>query len=455
MMIMKKRIIYIAFAGILFGLISSCNKNLDIKPNSSIDQADAIKTSDDVKALLIGAYADMGSRSFYGGRVFLEQDLLGNTNDIDWTGTFQQMTQIFQKQIPVDNSFISDVWLTGYKTINDANTVLDNIALVDDVDKASVAAEAKFIRGASYFALVQVFGKDWNNGDPAANEGVPLVLTSTVSLDDLGKLSRNKVSEVYTQIISDLTSAIADLPETNNFYANQVAANAILARVYLQKSDFPNAATAADNAINIAVSNGLHLMDHFADAFPTVDPPKQIANTAEDIFALQVTNTSGFNGFNEFYAESNRGDITVTSDHLDKYEADDDRINMINGDGYVAKFDNVYGNVHTIRLAEMYLIRAEANFRASTTVGDEPLNDINLIRERALLPDLTSGDLTLDVILHERFIELAFEGFSLQDIKRNKQSVGNLDWDSPKLVFPIPIREIRVDANLTQNEGYQ
>ena len=68
MKIMKKRIIYIAFAGILLGIISSCNKNLDLKPNTSIDQADAIKTSDDVKAVLIGAYADMGSRSFYLGK---------------------------------------------------------------------------------------------------------------------------------------------------------------------------------------------------------------------------------------------------------------------------------------------------------------------------------------------------------------------------------------------------
>ncbi|MES1214923.1 MAG: RagB/SusD family nutrient uptake outer membrane protein [Bacteroidota bacterium] len=451
---MKKRIVYIALTGILFGLISSCSKNLDQKPNTSIDQDNAVKTSDDVKAVLVGAYYDMGSRNLYGGRVFLDQDLLANSDDIDWTGTYQGMTQIYQKQIPVDNTFVSDIWLAGYKTINDANTVLDNISLVEDVDKAQVTAEAKFIRGASYFALIQVFAKDWSNGDPAANDGVPLILKSTSDVDATSQVPRNKVSEVYTQIISDLSAAAADLPQSNTFYANQMAANAILARVYLQQGNFENAAIAANDAITGSVDNNLHLMDHFADAFPTKDPPKTIDNTPEDIFSLQVTNTSGFNGFNEFYAETSRGDITVTDDHYDKYEADDDRINMINGDGYVAKFDNVYGNVHTIRLAEMYLIRAEANFRSSGNLGAEPLDDINLIRERALLPDLDAGDLTLDAILHERFIELAFEGFWLQDVKRNKQPVGNLDWDSPKLVFPIPIREIRVNPKLTQNDGY-
>ncbi|MGC4037881.1 MAG: RagB/SusD family nutrient uptake outer membrane protein [Chitinophagaceae bacterium] len=452
-----KRIIYIALIGTVFGLVSSCSKKLDIKPETSIDQNDAIKTSDDVKAVLVGAYRDMGVASLYGGRVFLDQDLLANVDDIDWTGTYQGMTQIYQKQIPVDNTFVSDIWLAGYKTINDANTVLDNISLVEDVFKADVTAQAKFIRASTYFALIQIFAKDWSNGDPSANDGVPLILKSTTDIDPSSKVARSKVSEIYAQILSDLTDAEStiNLPADNGTYANQIAVNAMLARVYLQKGDYENAASSADKAISLALDNNLHLMEHFADVFPTKDPPKAIDNTAEDIFSMQVTNTSGVNGYNEFYAEGNRGDISVTDDHLAKYEDGDDRINMINEDYYVAKFDNIYGNVHTIRLAEMYLIRAEANFRLSTAVGADPLDDINLIRERALLPDLDAGDLTLDAILHERYIELAFEGFFLQDIKRNKGTVGNLDWNAPELVFPIPLREIRVNANLTQNDGYQ
>jgi hypothetical protein len=456
---MKKRFINIFTVILVAAAISSCNKNLDQQPNTDIDAGSAIKTSDDVKAVLIGAYANMGASSSYGGRIFLDQDLLANYDDIDWTGTYQGMTQIYNKAIPVDNSFVSDDWLAGYKTINDVNNVLANISLVDDVDKIRVEGEAKFIRAATYFSLVQIFAKDWNNGDPQSNLGVPIVLTPTKDIDSGSIVARNTVAEVYAQIITDLKDAANDLQDNvpggvASGYASEAAADAILARVYLQQSNFASAANAANSAINISTDAGLHLMPNFADEFPNLNPPDKVPNTAEDIFSIQVTTTAGINGYNEFYAETNRGDITVTDDHLAKYEDGDDRINMINEDYYVAKFDNIYGNVHTIRLAEMYLIRAEANYRNHSSVGDAPLNDINLIRNRAKLGSLSEGNLSLDAILHERFIELTFEGFALQDVKRNKQSVGNLEYNSPKLVFPIPIREIRVNPKLVQNDGY-
>ncbi len=102
----------------------------------------------------------------------------------------------------------------------------------------------------------------------------------------------------------------------------------------------------------------------------------------------------------------------------------------------------------------MYLVRAEANFRLGTAVGDAPVNDINKIRARAKLPLYAATDLTLDKVLKERKLELAFEGFTLYDAKRLELSVGNLAWNSPNLVLPIPKREITVNSNLTQNTGY-
>jgi hypothetical protein len=108
--------------------------------------------------------------------------------------------------------------------------------------------------------------------------------------------------------------------------------------------------------------------------------------------------------------------------------------------------------MYMIRLAEMYLIRAESNFRLGTVIGATPLDDINEIRDRAKAPTLIS--LALEDILLERRREFAFEGFLLHDIKRTQGTVGSLNWNDSKLVFPIPLREMQVNSKLVQNPGY-
>ena len=116
------------------------------------------------------------------------------------------------------------------------------------------------------------------------------------------------------------------------------------------------------------------------------------------------------------------------------------------------KFDNAYGNIHISRLAEMYLIRAESNFRLNSAIGTTPLADVNRIRNRVGLPSLL--EVTLANILKERKLELAFEVFILHDAKRLQNNVGTLPFNSNKLVYPIPDREIRVNSSLVQNAGY-
>ena len=105
-----------------------------------------------------------------------------------------------------------------------------------------------------------------------------------------------------------------------------------------------------------------------------------------------------------------------------------------------------------MRIAEMYLTRAEANTRLGTAVGDTPVNDLNTIRNRAGLPDVATA--TLADILQERRLELAYEGLRIHDIKRTKGSTGEFQYNSPKLVFPIPQRELNVNKNLEPNAGY-
>ncbi len=457
---MKNKILSISFLSATM-LLNSCSKELDTKPLSNIDQTNALKASSDVEGLLVGAYADLGAADLYGGGAFVTADLLGDYNEIFWGGTYPGMTQIKNKAIPVDNGFVQGTWTEGYKVINDVNNVLSSISVVTAAKQNRVEGGAKFIRGAVYFDLIRLFAKAWNDGTPSANDGVPLKLTPTIDLNGAAdQIPRDKVSAVYDQVIKDLTDAEAKLPTTNGFFATKYSAAAMLARVYLQKGDYANASVEADKVIRsgkfkLTQANADGIIEEFL-----YTRAKAEDNTSEDIFAIQVTTTAGINNFQTFYSELGRGEISINDPHYALYETNDLRQNLINGDGYSAKFDNVYGNVHIIRLAEMYLTRAEANFRLNTSIGASPKDDVNIIRNRAGLDSLST--VTLDDILKERKIELSFEGFSLHDIKRLGLSTGyftdgpgaGLPFNSPKLIFPIPKRDRIVNPNLTQNEGY-
>ena len=119
---------------------------------------------------------------------------------------------------------------------------------------------------------------------------------------------------------------------------------------------------------------------------------------------------------------------------------------------FTKKWYNYFDNIPVVRLTELYLMRAECNFRLGTSIGADPLDDINVLRDRAGIGELE--DLTLDAILLERNKELAFEGYRLHDLKRTKKNIGTFPHNSPKMVFPIPYREISVNPALVQNPGY-
>ncbi|OOQ57693.1 RagB/SusD family nutrient uptake outer membrane protein [Mucilaginibacter pedocola] len=437
-------------------LLTACNKQLDLKPFQSVGQDVAILTSTDVQITLVGAYNRLALSGTYGGGNFLQPDLMATQTIIDWQGTFQDLSQMVAQTITNDNGFVEGMWLSSYQAINQANNVIANLDKVDAASKASYEGQAKFIRGILYFNLAEMYGKSYNDGSPATNLAVPIVLTPTTVVDESSKVPRATVEAVYQQAITDLTDAQNLLPAGNTFYATKNAATAMLARIYLQKGDYANARDAANTVI---ASNRYSLVTPYTAEFPY---PAQIHvdNTTEDIFAVQVTAQQGTNGLNTYYAspdDSGRGDIIVRDNFLAEFEPDDQRaaIYTEDSDGIlrVGKFSNVYGNVRVVRLAEMYLIRAEANQRLGTAIGATPAADITTIRNRAGLGNVAA--VTLADILKERRLELAFEGgFFLHDAKRLQQSVGALPYNSPKLVFPVPLREINANSALVQNEGY-
>lgn len=456
---MKKNYIYkLLFLSTLILTSASCKKPLDVNPVDDIEQSSALNTSKDVEVAMVGAYADLGNQRIYGGRPFIMSEFLANTNAISWSGTYEEFTQIFNKRILKTNTFVDDFWRYGYSTINDVNNVLSAIDKVDAAKKSRIEGEAKFIRGSVYFDLVRLFGKAYNDGNATSNPGVPIVLTPTTAITPESYVSRATVAAVYQQAVKDLTEAEAALPETNGFFATKYAAAGMLAKVYLQMGEYALAGAAANRVIS---SGNYELADTFSGAFPVVqeagNSAQPGANTAEDVFAMQVTNLTGFNGFNEFLASSTyggRGDAFISQSWIDAtYEDGDARKDFFYDDGdiFTSKFANQYGNVAIIRLAEMYLIRAEANVRLGSTVGATPLEDLSTIRTRA---GLTTVSATLADILKERKLELAFEGAALHDAKRTQTNIGNTLWNADNLVLPIPQVETDANKNLVQNSGY-
>lgn len=433
---------------------SGCDGILDVRPEQSIDETQALTTDANVKAVLIGTYDAISGTGMYGGLIGMNADLLADDGEILWTGTFVQPRQIWSKAISTDNSFTQNNWTTGYRAINLANNVLSAIDVVVPVSQNRVKGEALFLRAAAHFEMVRVFAKAYNDGDPQKNLGIPVVTKPTRGITDDNNIGRNTVAEVYAQVIADLTEAVTLLPETNSYYASRGAASALLARVYLMQGNYPLAAQAA----NAVISSGRY---RIVQDITTLFNNSQ--NNSEDIFAIQVTAQDGVNSYGTYYAPTEfqgRGDIEIQSKHLELYEKNDLRLTKliyVDQDNIprTAKYTNtVNGNVKVIRLAEMYLTRAEANFRAGTSIGATPLADVNIIRTRAGLSPLQSVD--INQILLERKLELAYEGHLLHDLKRTSRSIGSITPFANNFVFPIPQREIDANPALRnqQNPGY-
>ena len=435
-----------------FLLFTSCDRELDIDSEQGISTETAISTPEGIQQILIGAYKNTGDGDLFGGDVQIYGDLLADDGYLYWWGTYAELGHIYEKSIISDNVYVRDTWARAYKVINATNVVLENLSVVkDEDDKKRIEGEAKFLRALNYFELVRFFGKQYEAGKNNTQLGVPIVLKTTTDFNGDLSVARNSVEEVYTQVVKDLKEAITNLPSENSYYADTYSAQALLSRVYLQKGDYTNARDLANDVIE---NSGKSLMPNYKDAFNTSE------NISEDLFAMQVTSQSGENDLITFYADEalggRGGDITLTEDFLGLFEPDDVRGSFYYYNYYddvlTSKYTNQYGNIHVIRLAEMYLIRAEANYRLGTSLGATPLDDINTIRDRAKASALTT--VTLDDILLERRRELAFEGFLIHDIKRTKGNVGSLNWNSDKLVFPIPLREMQVNNKLVQNPGY-
>lgn len=447
-------------------LLAACTKELELNPQQSLSTSEALSDIPSMKTALNGAYDDLQALGYYGREFIVMPETEGNLVYLAITNSNRFVASYTYQWTTADGD-ITDFWNIGYSAILRANNVINNIDALegDAVEKNQIKGEALAIRALVHFDLVRFFAKQYTVGNPSTDLGVPIILQAGI-----GEPARNTVAEVYTQVISDLTAAKGLLRNEGIYRFSPEAAEALLARVYLYKGDWANAATAAGNLISNA---NYALADDVSVMFSA-------PGSSEEIFTLknEVSENRGSDNLGNIYVPAGYGDIRVTTDLMDEYEPGDSRTTLIykhtNDQYYQSKYneqDGVIGlySPKILRLAEMYLIRAEARFRQNAA-DQGVLDDLNAIRTKRGATMMNSLPNGIGDILAERHRELAFEGHTAFDYWRTGTDMVRKQCDTGlevstgectilatdyRTVHPIPQREMDVNQSMIQNEGYQ
>lgn len=431
--------------------VVACDSPLDTDPTASIDAGTALGSKRGIQLGLNGAYRSLQSGNLFGNVEMVYADLYAD--NLDYTGTYQSDREFGLRNVSPDNSQIVATWASAYSGINRANNLLDAIPGISDMsagEKDVAKGEALFIRSLLYWTLVRAFGD------------VPLILDPSRGVSEASNVSRTPAADVYAQIISDVEDAVNLLPPGRvTGRATKQAANALLARIYLDAGNY----TQARDKATAVIGSGLYsLPANFRSNWTS-------KNNTESIFELQysVNNTTSLAFWYYPSQLGGRLGFSPSADFASSFEPNDQRRrasmdSVVTSGGEVIYYGNKYhrvssedDNVIVLRLAEMYLIRAEANARLNADAATVRA-DLDVLRRRAGLGDLletVTGQAALfTAILQERRAELAFEGHRFFDLRRLGRAEAVLSIPATRLLWPIPQAERDVNPNLGQNNGY-
>jgi starch-binding outer membrane protein, SusD/RagB family len=438
--------------------LASCKKFLAVQPVDYVSDQVTIVDATSAQTAVRGVYRALANDSYYGS-LFQTFGYLPGDN-VQWTGSQSVIQQFISHNIQADNGNLESVWLAIYATINDANNVIAKVPGVVDATftpalRNQLIGEARFIRALAYFDLARVWG------------GVPIALTPTLSSTDKSGTGVSSLSQVYAQVLSDLNAAdsLLPLPTTQNpVRANRETVWALKARYYLYQQNWTLAENYAGQVI--ADTKNYTLLTPYSSFFT----PASAVATKESVFELSysATYTNGHRGY--WQPPANGGTRQWAPNDAFVALVNDPTIGG-NRSALVAKTSAGlwYGNLYyrspatdpayVIRIAELYLIRAEARAQQNNlSATNGALSDLNAIRTRAGLAASTAVFQT-DILLaieNERRIEFALEPHRWFDLVRTGRAAAVLGVTDPKkYVFPFPAAEVTLsNGNLPQNPGY-
>ncbi|MBV8254951.1 MAG: RagB/SusD family nutrient uptake outer membrane protein [Chitinophaga sp.] len=459
---MKRYIIGLMAAGLF---LQSCAGKLEVKPYDSLVDGEALGTFDQVSVALNGVYDGLQSTSYYGRNYWVMTEVNGDNVYIARSNSNRFLSS-FRHDYTTQDGDVESFWKAAYQGILRANRVIDAIDKVQaaQADKDLTKGQALVLRALMHFDLVNVYARPYAQGG-GSQLGVPIKL----KFEDTYP-TRNTVKEVYDQVILDLTTArnlLKNADPTDIYHVNANTATALLARVYLQKGDKANAALEAAKVIS-------------GGAYSLVPSNANFYNnpgSVEEIFTLRFmdSESTGSDNIGQMYQKPGYGDVRVSSDLYSTFDPADSRLvyfGKLAAETTNQKFTGQGGKAGAtspklLRLAEMYLIHAEA---VSATDPNTAVGDLNTIRQNRGLQPLAAVAPTavLDSVLAESRREFMFEGHRYFDLLRNGKGVNRnmcgstleivapctIAPDAYNLIWPIPQAEKNVNPGIQQNDGY-
>ncbi|TDP59393.1 RagB/SusD family nutrient uptake outer membrane protein [Flavobacterium dankookense] len=478
-----KAIALVVFSSILF---SSCEEDLNVEPNDTINEIDFLNNPDNAIKLVNGVYNKQLDFEMYSfswiGMTSITSDDADKGSSVSDTGA--DKNKMDNLTFEANDISFREVWQGRYDGIGRANNALFYLEQlqIDQTLKNRLIGEVKFLRALFYFDLVRCFG------------GVPLV-TSKIDINDSELINqvvftRKTKEETYAQIEADLLDAIELLPLKGQYSLNDLgraskgAAEALLAKAYLYQNKWQQAFDMSGNVIG---SGQYGLLTNYQDVWREVGE-----NKLESIYEIQSSSGNALRSYSYVQAPRGTPDLgwgfnTPSTSLESAYEPNDLRKSATilysantlwdgfpaspgwsnpryNYKSYHSSIQETWNgdreqtgkNLRILKYSDILLIRAEAALNLGNT--SEALEKVNLLRVRAGLTELTS--ITMDQLLHERRLEMAMEHDRWFDLVRTGKAVSAMAAVGKTFIvgkhelFPIPESEIILSGNrLIQNPG--
>ncbi|RPE14302.1 RagB/SusD family nutrient uptake outer membrane protein [Chitinophaga lutea] len=427
-----KRIIW---PGVLSALclFTSCSHLLDVKSHSAV--ATNTLSAADVEAFLTGIYNRVQNAP--GAESYISFDVVGGNLINSGATTDGGLNTFISNVLRPENGLMSGAWNGYYAALYQVNNLLEATAVLPESTRnTEIKGIAHFFRGYLYYNLVTRWG------------AVPVLEKNTQE-----KVKQQTVPEVWAFIEKELQLAIDGAPAyaTGQYYqVSSVAAKALMARVKLAQGKKAEAAVLAEEVIG----SGLFKLDAFEKIF------RATANT-EEIFSfknLTIESSVRVSTLFYTYAHPVKGSYVYrpTQEVMDLFTATDKRtaisIDTYQGLRVINKYPSGQSGtdpIVVIRLAEMYLISAEAR-------GLAGLSRLNELRAERGLAAISPADENayLDAVLLERRKEFLGEGYRWYDLVRTGKAVSELGLATREVKYPIPMNELALNSLLKQNDDY-